>query len=160
MRGRTVRITAVMVAGSLTVGGLMVAANADSSVQVALRQKHDLQQRIEEIQETRRLRRVALHQRIRDPAEVHLHQRDLLLPRVEHDRPRARTGVDFTSYRDTTIRRRIMRRMALHSIPSATDYVDRLRQDSHEVDALYHDLLINVTSFFRDPEMFEALKTV
>ena len=65
MRGRTVRITAVMVAGSLTVGGLMVAANADSSVQVALRQKHDLQQRIEEIQETRRLRRVALHQRIR-----------------------------------------------------------------------------------------------
>jgi murein DD-endopeptidase MepM/ murein hydrolase activator NlpD len=65
MRGRTVRITAIMVAGSLTAGGLMMAANAESSVQVALRQKHDLQQRIEEIQETRRLRRVVLHQRIR-----------------------------------------------------------------------------------------------
>jgi two-component system CheB/CheR fusion protein len=72
---------------------------------------------------------------------------------------RARTGVDFTAYRDTTIRRRIMRRMALHSFASAADYVERLREDQGEIDALYHDLLINVTSFFRDPEMFEALKT-
>jgi two-component system CheB/CheR fusion protein len=71
---------------------------------------------------------------------------------------RARTGVDFTAYRDTTIRRRIMRRMALHSVASPADYVERLREDQNEIDALYHDLLINVTSFFRDPEMFEALK--
>jgi hypothetical protein len=56
MRGRAVRITSIMVAGSLAAGGLMMAARAESSVQVALRQKHDLQQRIEEIQETRRRR--------------------------------------------------------------------------------------------------------
>jgi two-component system CheB/CheR fusion protein len=71
---------------------------------------------------------------------------------------RARTGVDFTSYRDTTIRRRIMRRMALHSVASTADYAERLRGDQSEIDALYHDLLINVTSFVRDPDMFEALK--
>ena len=68
------------------------------------------------------------------------------------------TGVDFRLYRDTTIKRRILRRMALHGQRSISDYADRLKNDAGEVDALYHDLLINVTSFFRDPEMFEALK--
>jgi murein DD-endopeptidase MepM/ murein hydrolase activator NlpD len=58
-------VTAIAVTGSLTIAGLVVAANAESSVQVALRQKRDLQQRIEEMQEARRLRRVSLHQRIR-----------------------------------------------------------------------------------------------
>ena len=61
MRKRTARLMAVAVSGSLVLAGLVVAANAESSVQVALRQKHDLQKRIEELQETRRLRRVALH---------------------------------------------------------------------------------------------------
>lgn len=72
---------------------------------------------------------------------------------------RAATAVDFTHYRDTTIKRRIMRRMALHSQRSLTEYADRLKTDSTEVEALYKDLLINVTSFFRDAEMFEALKS-
>jgi two-component system CheB/CheR fusion protein len=53
-----------------------------------------------------------------------------------------------------------MRRMALQSHRSLTEYARRLVSDRSEVDALYHDLLINVTSFFRDPEMFESLKTV
>lgn len=66
MRGRTARrLTALVVAGSVAVTGLVAAANAESSVQVALREKRDLVKRIEEIQETRRIRRVALHQRIR-----------------------------------------------------------------------------------------------
>src|SRR5262245_2988564 len=69
-------------------------------------------------------------------------------------------GVDFSLYRSTTIRRRIMRRMALHSQQSLDEYVKRLEKDRDEVDALYHDLLINVTSFFRDPDVFEALKEV
>jgi two-component system, chemotaxis family, CheB/CheR fusion protein len=73
---------------------------------------------------------------------------------------RAVTGVDFSQYRDTTIRRRIQRRMALHGQSSLAAYADRLRDDRGEVDALYHDLLINVTSFFRDPEMFETLKSL
>ena len=71
---------------------------------------------------------------------------------------RSATGVDFSQYRDTTIKRRIMRRMALHTQHSLKAYTQHLQNDPREVDALYHDLLINVTSFFRDPEMFEALK--
>src|SRR5262249_45579850 len=69
------------------------------------------------------------------------------------------TGVDFANYRDTTIKRRIMRRMALHTQQSLNEYAQRLKTDPAEVEALYQDLLINVTSFFRDPELFEALKT-
>ncbi|MDQ3775724.1 MAG: EAL domain-containing protein [Pseudomonadota bacterium] len=72
---------------------------------------------------------------------------------------RAATGVDLSQYRDTTIRRRILRRMALHGESSLASYVGRLEQDAPEVEALYRDLLINVTSFFRDPALFEALKT-
>ncbi len=68
-------------------------------------------------------------------------------------------GVDFHLYRDTTIKRRILRRMAVHAQESMADYVRRLERDRGEVDALYQDLLINVTSFFRDPEMFAALKS-
>ncbi|MGH7419558.1 MAG: chemotaxis protein CheB, partial [Candidatus Rokuibacteriota bacterium] len=72
---------------------------------------------------------------------------------------RAATGVDFSLYRDTTIRRRILRRMALHGESSLASYASRLEQDAPEVQAMYGDLLINVTSFFRDPALFEALKT-
>src|SRR5262245_30624161 len=73
-------------------------------------------------------------------------------------RMRAVTGVDFTLYRDTTIKRRIMPRMALDTQQSLAQYAERLDSDVDEVKALYHDLLINVTSFFRDPALFEALK--
>lgn len=66
MRGRTGRrLTAIVVTGSLALAGLVAAANAESSLQVAVHRKHDVQDRIHEIQETRRLRRVTLHQRIR-----------------------------------------------------------------------------------------------
>jgi two-component system CheB/CheR fusion protein len=71
---------------------------------------------------------------------------------------RSVTSVDFSQYRDTTIKRRIMRRMALHAQPSMADYARRLVHERAEVEALYRDLLINVTSFFRDPQMFESLK--
>ena len=59
------RVAAIALVASLTLAGLVVAANAESSVQVALRQKRDLRERIGQMQETRRVRRVALHQRIR-----------------------------------------------------------------------------------------------
>ncbi len=72
---------------------------------------------------------------------------------------KAATGVDFCHYRDTTIRRRVVRRMALHGQSSLAAYAKRLEQDALEVDALCRDILINVTSFFRDPALFEALKT-
>jgi two-component system CheB/CheR fusion protein len=70
---------------------------------------------------------------------------------------RAAFGVDFSQYRKTTIRRRIMRRMVLHPLETLEDYARQLESDRSELEALFEDLLINVTSFFRDPEMFEAL---
>ncbi|HEY2969178.1 MAG TPA: chemotaxis protein CheB [Casimicrobiaceae bacterium] len=71
---------------------------------------------------------------------------------------RASFGVDFSGYRDTTIRRRIMRRMVLHIKEDLADYARHLEKDGSELEALYQDILINVTSFFREPETFEALK--
>ena len=70
------------------------------------------------------------------------------------------TGVDFTQYRDSTIGRRVERRAALLAPAGLADYARLLEQEPAEVQALYQDLLINVTSFFRDPEVFEALKRV
>ncbi|HKU23510.1 MAG TPA: chemotaxis protein CheB [Terriglobales bacterium] len=66
--------------------------------------------------------------------------------------------VDFTDYKPGTIRRRIQRRMALCHIEQLREYVALLHRSHAELDQLYQDLLINVTSFFRDPAMFEALK--
>jgi two-component system CheB/CheR fusion protein len=71
---------------------------------------------------------------------------------------RSSFGVDFSAYRDTTIKRRIMRRMVLHTHGNLTAYARHLEEDRAEVGALYQDILINVTSFFREPETFEALK--
>jgi two-component system CheB/CheR fusion protein len=70
---------------------------------------------------------------------------------------RAQTGHDFSQYKPSTIVRRIERRMAVHQIDSMVGYVKYLQQTPTEGDALFCDLLIGVTSFFRDPEAFEAL---
>ena len=70
---------------------------------------------------------------------------------------RARTKHDFRGYKKGTLQRRIERRMALQQIPSAAKYLDFLRSHPAEVDQLAKDLLIGVTSFFRDAEVFEEL---
>ena len=67
-------------------------------------------------------------------------------------------GVDFTHYKPTTIARRIQRRMVLHKLESLDDYAQHLGKNSAEVKALYEEILIHVTSFFRDPEVFDKLK--
>ncbi len=72
---------------------------------------------------------------------------------------RTTTGVDFSNYKINTIMRRILRRMALHKIERVDQYVQYLEDNPGSVQHLYQDLLIKVTSFFRDPETFEALKT-
>lgn len=72
---------------------------------------------------------------------------------------KAATGVDFTNYKQTTLKRRIARRMALYKIEQLSTYVQYLQNNPEEVTALYHDVLINVTSFFRDSEAFEALRS-
>ncbi len=71
---------------------------------------------------------------------------------------RTATGADFTQYKPASIRRRIARRMLLQKIDDLGTYARHLRQTPHEAQALYDDLLIQVTGFFRDPEGFEALK--
>lgn len=73
---------------------------------------------------------------------------------------RAQTSHDFSQYKPSTICRRIERRMAVHQINSTDTYVKYLQQTPVEIDALFRDLLIGVTSFFRDPEAFEALETL
>lgn len=67
------------------------------------------------------------------------------------------TGVDFANYKAGTLRRRIVRRMILKRIDRLEDYAEVLRGTPAEVHALHDDLLIGVTSFFRDPEAFDAL---
>ncbi|HEX8461680.1 MAG TPA: CheR family methyltransferase, partial [Segetibacter sp.] len=69
------------------------------------------------------------------------------------------TGVDFTSYKQTTIRRRIMRRLVLHKLDNVAEYAKYIRKNVHEIGLLYQDMLINVTRFFRDEEAVEYLKT-
>ncbi|MFB3923239.1 MAG: chemotaxis protein CheB [Terriglobia bacterium] len=71
---------------------------------------------------------------------------------------RSHTGVNFALYKHTTIRRRMRRRMVLHKIDTLREYVQFLQGNPAEQDALYQDILIHVTGFFRDPETFEALK--
>ncbi|MEO5681747.1 MAG: PAS domain-containing protein [Chitinophagaceae bacterium] len=66
-------------------------------------------------------------------------------------------GMDFTYYKQTTIRRRILRRMVLNKFKKIADYAAFLQQNKNEVNALYQDMLIPVTSFFRDEKVFNNL---
>src|SRR5438105_2132975 len=68
---------------------------------------------------------------------------------------RAATGVDFSQYRSGILNRRIARRMALCKIGSFERYAQYLKGNPKELDALFQDLLIHVTSFFREPKTFE-----
>jgi two-component system, chemotaxis family, CheB/CheR fusion protein len=72
---------------------------------------------------------------------------------------RSSHDVDFTHYKPNTVERRIRRRMAVNKLEILDDYLSFLRGHPAEVDSLYNDLLIRVTAFFRDPEVFERLKT-
>lgn len=71
---------------------------------------------------------------------------------------RARTGHDFSLYKKTTVYRRVERRMAIHQLDRIGDYVHYLRENPQEVDLLFRELLIGVTSFFRDPATWAYLQ--
>jgi two-component system CheB/CheR fusion protein len=71
---------------------------------------------------------------------------------------RARTHHDFSFYKKTMVYRRIERRMAIHQIKHIADYVRYLRENPQEVDLLFKELLIGVTSFFRDPAIWAYLQ--
>lgn len=86
------------------------------------------------------------------PRETHLKKIFVLL--------RAQTGHDFSGYKLSTITRRIERRMVVQQIEGMAGYVKFLQATPAEVDALFRDLLIGVTSFFRDPEAYLELEQV
>jgi two-component system CheB/CheR fusion protein len=71
---------------------------------------------------------------------------------------RRNTGHDFSLYKSNTISRRIERRMVINQIDRLPDYIRYLQQSADEVEILFRELLIGVTSFFRDPEAFEVLE--
>lgn len=72
---------------------------------------------------------------------------------------REQSGHDFSEYKKNTIFRRIERRKGVHQIDSLNDYIRFLQENPAEVEILFKELLIGVTSFFRDPDVWEKLKT-
>jgi two-component system, chemotaxis family, CheB/CheR fusion protein len=72
---------------------------------------------------------------------------------------RTRLGHDFSQYKQSTLVRRIQRRMQVLQIDSVPEYIERLRQEPNQLELLFRDLLIGVTRFFRDPEAFAALES-
>lgn len=92
------------------------------------------------------------------------HSGTILAPQTDHALQkifallRAQTGHDFSQYKPSTIHRRIERRMAVHQIDNLYRYVTQLQQMPAEVEALFRDLLIGVTNFFRDPAAFNFIE--
>ncbi|HXT80663.1 MAG TPA: chemotaxis protein CheB, partial [Acetobacteraceae bacterium] len=72
---------------------------------------------------------------------------------------RNKLGHDFSQYKEKTLVRRIQRRMQVLQIGTMQDYIERMRKEPGECELLFHELLIGVTHFFRDPPAFEALQT-
>lgn len=66
--------------------------------------------------------------------------------------------IDFSYYKRTTVARRVQRRLSMNQITDLEDYIERLREDSNELNLLYKDLLIGVTKFFRDTEAYQRLQ--
>jgi two-component system CheB/CheR fusion protein len=108
----------------------------------------------------------------RELAQLSTHASLILLPRVSPPEVlpeeeqiltdilltlRGRTGVDFLEYKPATLKRRIEHRMTALHLGRLGDYAGYLNTHQDEVEALYQDVLVHVTSFFRDPEAFDAL---
>jgi len=87
---------------------------------------------------------------------AHLFKQEDDLPRI-FSLLRENFKVDFTHYKPSTVNRRIERRMTINQIEDIKDYVAFIQSYSGEVSALFRELLIGVTSFFRDPQAYEAL---
>jgi two-component system CheB/CheR fusion protein len=70
---------------------------------------------------------------------------------------RSKTGHDFSHYKQSTIARRVERRLAVHQITALPDYILYLQKNPAEIEVLFKNLVIGVTSFFRDPEAYDVL---
>ena len=110
----------------------------------------------------REIKRIADHPYIQRPdgAEVDAEEKEQGLDDLHKIflNLKKHTGVDFSSYKQSTLNRRIHRRMALHRIERMNKYARFLRENTKEVQELFNDLLINVTHFFRDERAFAALQ--
>ncbi|HEV8618048.1 MAG TPA: chemotaxis protein CheB [Candidatus Udaeobacter sp.] len=158
----TAGLRAIKAAGGLTFAQTEQSAKFDAMPRSAIRSGFvDLVFPPHEI--AREIRRIAGHPYIRrppsDPEEI-----EKATYRQADDLGRIflslkkQMGVDFSAYKETTLLRRIQRRMALHRIDKLNHYARFLRDNKKEVEALFGDLLINVTRFFRDQQLFRALK--
>jgi two-component system CheB/CheR fusion protein len=97
------------------------------------------------------------HARHIDPADVEIEDKTLSALQKVYVLLRSHTGNDFSLYKKSTILRRIERRMGLHQIDALAHYVRFLRENPREIELLFKELLIGVTSFFRDPECWAHL---
>src|SRR5262249_45839400 len=99
--------------------------------------------------------RIARHDYFSKPAPSRLPEQELMklfaMIRSRHD-------IDFTHYKPSTIERRIRRRMALNKVDTLQQYIPLVRDSSEEAEQLYADILIRVTGFFRDPQVFDVLQ--
>ena len=98
---------------------------------------------------------------ISDPSKSSLQEHNLQMQESEikkiYKLIHLNNGIDFKDYKITTFRRRLVRRMDIQKINKISDYVQYLKKHSEELDSLCGDVLISVTSFFRDPEMYNTL---
>src|SRR5437773_6645635 len=157
----TAGLRAIKAAGGLTFAQTEESAKFDAMPRSAIRSGFvDIVLAPDAI--VRELRRIADHPYIRRP-----------LPNAEEGEKEAyrqaddlgriflslkkQMGVDFSGYKETTLIRRVNRRMALHRIEKLSQYARYLRNNKKEIEALFDDLLINVTRFFRDETLFRAL---
>ena len=158
----TAGLRAIKAAGGLTFAQNQESAKFDAMPRSAIRAGFvDLVLTPREI--AREIERVANHPYIRrplsDPEEI-----EKAAYRQADDLGRIflslkkQMGVDFSAYKESTLIRRIQRRMALHRIEKISQYARFLRDNKKEIQALFDDLLINVTRFFRDEALFRALK--
>src|SRR5438270_906908 len=158
----TAGLRAIKAAGGLTFAQNQQSAKFDAMPRSAIRAGFvDLVLTPREI--AREIERVADHPYIRqplgDPEEI-----EKAAYRQADDLGRIflslkkQMGVDFSAYKESTLIRRIQRRMALHRIEKISQYARFLRDNKKEIQALFDDLLINVTRFFRDEPLFLPLK--
>ncbi|HVQ15349.1 MAG TPA: chemotaxis protein CheB, partial [Vicinamibacterales bacterium] len=106
-----------------------------------------------------KLSQVTAHPYVREfvaPNGDELNVRDEQLRRI-FDLLRPVSGIDFKHYKLPTIKRRLLRRMALHRLTDVQHYIRHLEETPAEISSLYQDLLIHVTRFFREPDSFKAL---
>ncbi len=87
-----------------------------------------------------------------------LPESELMLLNTLTSRLKQLSGIDFSNYKQSVLRRQLQRRMAIHGISSLGDYLPLLSSQGVEARGLVHQLLVSITSFFRDPKAFEALR--